>query len=233
MRFQLKFGQVVSMGMIGVLLAVAVAAAFSHTASAGTNGQMISFVGGYGVKFTYLKVTGQNQKGQEVSWEKKFTSPGVNSWIIAGWWWKNRVTIEFDVPGKGRLACTSNIPTDQGKLDYNLVVYRGARTGCTTESEVESFDQTVSLAIKDYILAKSTLQNVDRMDDAIDKNIDGLLLDYEPACYLAILAAVPVNARPIPLEPEIIAVCEKEIRSAETVFKLFKTPLPLRKSSSW
>ncbi len=90
-------------------LLVSLLAFSGSTALAGTNGQQIRFDCPFMQNAT-VTITGSNQNGQVVQWQRT----GVSGWIVTwGWWWKGWVRVSYRNSGGNTYSQQVNVPRVQ------------------------------------------------------------------------------------------------------------------------
>lgn len=128
--------------------------------------------------FTRLKIVGQNQYGDTTVWEKKFAM-GQTVADTKDFWWRETLTLEFDVLNLGTRQCVIDslhlTTTDQ----YQPVTYIGGQ-GCTGDdgsarshrNYVEQLDEALSFAEASEIT--SILEKTDAGLGCLEKIAQGV-----------------------------------------------------------
>ena len=204
---------------VTAFVAMAAGIAQPNAVAAGSNGQQVAFAVPDGTQFTYLKIEGTNNYGKIVTWEKSF-NPGKTSWIVAKWWWKGTLTLEFDVEGLGKVACVVDYVPEKQSGDVFLIKYYGPDSGCSSAGSAGAVGifnrQDIALILEDYVTYKSQVSNFKLLKLDIDGWVWGKV--YRPACIIAATAALPSNeANAVPLRPGTVKICSREINALNAI----------------
>jgi hypothetical protein len=157
--------------LLAILITFTLTGVFPTPARADANGNQIWFAVRDG-RFTYLKISGGNQDGQQVTWETGDGKQELRNIITRDWWWKGTINLRFYAVGSGWQGwreCVIDYLKEPRGMNYVAVIYTEGQ-GCSGEagSARPVLKREVELLYKLLFYEDDALEFMGMVEDAKD-----------------------------------------------------------------
>jgi hypothetical protein len=137
--------------VVSLVLVLALSLIAAPSAQAASNGTQIRFWVKGGSTFTYLKIVGNNQRGEMKTWSIGNLKTKLPLAETTGWWWQGTIVLRFYVTSTGWRNCVIDYLKEPAGSQFVSVVYTegegcsGDRgSGASSRVAIEKLDKALS-----------------------------------------------------------------------------------------